>query len=129
MNNFIIVTRHKTLVEWLNKNGIYGEVIEQAKPEDIKGKELVNPAHPGLEGKILINEKDVNGKYLVQDYINAALKKGSAWVDYYWYKPGEVNPKHKYSFVRKVNYKRQTFIIGAGFYTDDAVGDKNVVRY
>ena len=95
--------------------------------EDTKGKELVNPAHPGLEGKILINEKDVNGKYLVQDYINAALKRGSTWVDYYWYKPGEVNPKHKYSFVRKVNYKRQTFIIGAGFYTDDAVGDKNVV--
>jgi signal transduction histidine kinase len=80
------------------------------------GVELVNPAQPSLEGNSLIDVKDLQGKRLVYDYIGAAMKKGSAWVDYYWYKPGENTPAHKYSFVRKVHHGKEVYIVGAGYY-------------
>lgn len=47
------------------------------------GTELVNGAQRSLEGKNIIDLKDLNGKALARDYIAAAMKDGSAWVDYY----------------------------------------------
>jgi signal transduction histidine kinase len=83
------------------------------------GTELVNPAQPSLEGKNLSDVKDVKGKLLVRDYINAATKQGSGWVDYYWYRPGNNTPAHKYSYVRKVQHGAETYIVGAGFYSSE----------
>ena len=45
------------------------------------GTELVNPAQPSLEGKNLIDLRDLKGKAVVQEEIAAAMKDGSAWVD------------------------------------------------
>ena len=80
------------------------------------GTELVNAAQPSLEGKNLIDLKDLNGKPLVRDYITAAMKDGSAWVDYIWYKPGHNTPAPKRTFVRKVQSGDNIYIIGSGFY-------------
>lgn len=80
------------------------------------GTELVNPAQPSLEGKDLSEVRDVHGKLLVQDYVDAALEKGSAWVDYVWYKPGDNTPAQKRSYVRKVQFDDEVYIIGSGFY-------------
>lgn len=82
------------------------------------GTELVNPAQPSLEGKNLMDLRDVKGKALAQEYIAAALKDGSAWVDYYWYKPGENTPARKHTFVRKVESGKDTYIVGAGVYLE-----------
>ena len=43
----IIVTRHSGLVEWLNRQGITGEVKTSVTVDDIKGKHVVGalPAH------------------------------------------------------------------------------------
>lgn len=57
--------------------------------DNLEGVELVNAAQPSLEGKKLINERDLKGKLVVREYIDAAVKNGSAWVHYYWYRPGE----------------------------------------
>jgi signal transduction histidine kinase len=84
--------------------------------DNMQGVELVNAAQPGIEGKNLINEKDVNGKFLVRDIIDSATKKGSAWVDYFWYKPGQNEPAHKLAYVRKVQHGIVTYIVGAGLY-------------
>ncbi len=37
-NRTVIVTRHPGLVEWLRGEGIEGDVIAQATPEDVTGK-------------------------------------------------------------------------------------------
>ncbi|HWI57716.1 MAG TPA: cache domain-containing protein, partial [Bacillota bacterium] len=84
--------------------------------DSLEGTELVNPAQPSLEGKNLITQKDLNGKLLVREYIDAALAKGSAWVDYEWYKPGNNTPAHKHAYVRKVQSGNNTYIVGSGFY-------------
>lgn len=61
--------------------------------------------------------KDKNGQVFVRDYIAAAEKEGSAWVNYYWYKPGQNEPALKRTYVRKVQSEGTTYIIGSGFYS------------
>jgi signal transduction histidine kinase len=82
------------------------------------GMELVNAAQPSMEGKNIIDLKDVKGKALVQDYIAAAMKDGSAWVEYYWYKPGDNTPVRKQAYVRKVQSGEDTYLIGSGLYME-----------
>ena len=47
----IIVTRHAGAVEWLRQQGITGEVIAHATPEDVRGREVygVLPLHLAAE--------------------------------------------------------------------------------
>lgn len=94
------------------------------------GTEWVNPAQPSLEGKNIMNLKDVNGKQVIRECVDNAMKNGSGWVDYSWYKPGENVPASKHTYVRKAQYGGQTYIVGSGFYpendTNKAGGAKNV---
>lgn len=82
------------------------------------GTELVNGGFPGIEGKNIMGFKDVNGKYLVRDYINLALKNGEGWVKYFWPKPGSDKPLEKRTYVKKVTYGGETFIVGCGAYLE-----------
>jgi signal transduction histidine kinase len=84
--------------------------------EDANGTELVNPAQPSLEGKNLMAFTDLHGKAVVRDEIAAAMKAGSAWVDSYWYKPGDNTPALKKTYVRKVVFHGQVYIVGSGIY-------------
>lgn len=47
------------------------------------GTESVNPAFPSLEGRNLIDLKELKGRAVVREQIAAAMKKGSAWLDLY----------------------------------------------
>ncbi|HEU5052911.1 MAG TPA: cache domain-containing protein [Hanamia sp.] len=84
--------------------------------DNMEGVELVNPAQPSLEGKNLMNEKDLNGKFIEREIIGGVTKKDSGWIDYYWYKPGKNEPALKQTFVKKVQHGNETYIVGAGFY-------------
>jgi signal transduction histidine kinase len=85
-----------------------------------EGTELVNPAQPSLEGKNLFELKDLKGKSFVRDEIAAAIKEGKAWLECYWYKPGDNRPVPKQTFVRRVSHDGETFIVGSGFYSDES---------
>lgn len=86
--------------------------------DDEDGTELVNPAQPALEGKNLMDLKDLKGKAVVRDEIEAALKHGSAWLECYWYRPGSNAPALKLTYVRKVRSGTHTYIVGSGIYKD-----------
>lgn len=83
------------------------------------GTELVNPGLPSLEGKNLIDMKDLQGKTVIRDEIAAAMTEGSAWLEFYWYLPGDNTPALKQTFVRKAQHKGETYIVGSGFYGGD----------
>lgn len=83
------------------------------------GYELVNPAQPSTEGKYVMDVKDAHGKPLIRYYIDAALRNGSAWVDYFWYRPGDNTPIQKFSFVKKVQFGGETFVLGSGYYVSE----------
>jgi hypothetical protein len=82
------------------------------------GTELVNPAHPSLEGRNIVGLRDVRGKALAREYIAAAMKDGSAWVEYDWYRPGHNTPARKQTYVRKVESGGETYIVGSGLYVE-----------
>jgi signal transduction histidine kinase len=83
------------------------------------GTELVNPAQPSLEGKNIIDLRDVKGKAVVREEIAAAMKDGSAWVDIFWYKPGSNATARKQTYVRKVQSGQDTYIVGSGLYAEE----------
>ncbi len=85
---------------------------------DENGMELVNPAFPKLEGRNLYDIRDVNGKYLVHEFVDLAKDKGKGWVDYMWPKPGGIEPSHKSTYLRKAVIDGKTVIVGAGLYQD-----------
>lgn len=83
------------------------------------GTELVNPALPSLEGQNIIDVRDMNGKTVIQDEIALAMKKGSGWVDLYWYRPGSNTPARKNTFVKKVRSGQDIYIVGSGVYLEE----------
>ena len=84
----------------------------------VDGIELVNAAMPTLEGRSLLDLKDLRGNTTVRDEIAIALKQGSAWLEGYWYRPGDNLPARKLTYVRKVQSGPDTFIVGSGIYTE-----------
>ncbi|MDP2057613.1 MAG: cache domain-containing protein, partial [Thiobacillus sp.] len=108
-----VVSRAATLVAEQGKDA-FGQLRDRAGPfvfmdtyvfvTSPDGTELVNPVFPSLEGKNLIDLKDLKGKPAIRDEIAAAMKEGSAWLDLYWYKPGQNTPACKQTFVRKAQF-------------------------
>lgn len=83
---------------------------------DLKGKMLMHPAIPQMEGMDLLNVKDAQGKRLFVDFIKIAKDKGAGWVDYWWPKPGAVEPSRKLSYVKLCKVKGVDLIVGCGVY-------------
>ena len=96
--------------------------------DDVNGVELVNPAQPSLEGKSLYDLTDMNGKFVAREYVDAAMKNGTAWVDYVWYRPGDNTPAQKLTYVRRVEHRGETYIVGAGLYLDEGLKMTGEVR-
>jgi signal transduction histidine kinase len=86
------------------------------------GVNLVNPGQPSLEGTNLREVQDVRGTYAAAEFIDRAMKDGSAWTEYYWYRPGYNTPARKETYVRRVQYGAETYVVGAGFYTTEDDG-------
>jgi signal transduction histidine kinase len=86
--------------------------------DGVDGTELVNPAQPTLEGRNLIDLTDLRGTPVVKNEIASALKDGSAWHEYYWFKPGDNTPARKQTFVKRVWAGEKVYIVGSGIYTE-----------
>ena len=79
---------------------------------DPTGVWLVYPVKPEGEGKSVINVKDADGKFLVQDIIKTATAKGEGWVEYRWLNPvsGKIEPK--ITFVKMVAERNVIVYVG-----------------
>jgi pimeloyl-ACP methyl ester carboxylesterase len=87
------------------------------------GVELVNPAFPAIEGRNLWDAKDMEGKYLVRDYVTGALEQGSVWTSYLWPRPGmPERPVRKTTYAKKVVVDGEPLIVGAGSYMPKEFG-------
>lgn len=80
------------------------------------GTELVNPAQPSLEGRSLLELRDLDGRNLVKDEIDATERHASAWLDCTWYKPGDNTPARKRTYVRRVRVGSEMLLVGSGIY-------------
>jgi len=87
---------------------------------DLDGKVLLNPAFPKREGTnpAAAGERDAKGKALHREILETAKTKGEGWVDYWFPKPGQVDPSQKWTYVKAVKIDGVPGLIGAGFYPD-----------
>ncbi len=110
-----------SFAELRDKKGPYYYMDTYVFVDSPDGVELVNPAQPSLEGKNISNLKDAKGKMVAKDYIDAAMKNNTQWVEYHWYRPGSNTPTLKRTFVRKVEHDKDTYIIGSGLYVEEGM--------
>jgi cytochrome c len=76
------------------------------------GLNVAHGARPALIGKNLMNIKDADGKYLIQEIVRITSEKGSGWVDYKWPDPLTNNIENKSSYVEKMG----DYVVGVGVY-------------
>ncbi len=85
---------------------------------DMKANVLLNPAFPQREGTNVTGQKDAKGKLLHQAIIDTAKTEGSGWVDYWFPKPGQAAPSHKWTYVKRVTIDGVPGLIASGFFPD-----------
>ncbi len=79
---------------------------------DANGTWLIYPPNPKNEGKSVLNVKDAQGKFLVQDIIAMAMTKGEGWVEYHWLNPATNAIQPKLTFVKHVPAKGVIVYVG-----------------
>jgi hypothetical protein len=82
----------------------------------LSGVEYVNPAFPNLEGRNLLEYKDAAGNFLVKEMIEKTENAASAWVEYFWPRPGSGEAVKKLAYVQRISVDDEMMIIGAGLY-------------
>lgn len=83
---------------------------------DSKGNNIAHAANANVHGKNLINLKDPNGVYIIQDLIRAG-QTGGDFFEYIYAKPGSPTPQPKLSYAGPIS--GTDWYIGTGVYIDD----------
>jgi len=83
---------------------------------DMAGVMRMHPIKYKMDGQLLTDMKDTNGKRFFAEMNRIAKEKGSGWVDYMWPKPSEKSPSQKVSYVKLCNFQGEDFVIGCGVY-------------
>ncbi len=83
---------------------------------NLDGIMVMHPIKPALDGKGLMDMRDVNGVYLFVAMNEIAEEKGAGWVPYAWPKPGEKESSPKVSYVILVEVDDEEYVIGSGMY-------------
>jgi len=86
---------------------------------DTNGVNVAHPLRPRLEGQNLIDLKDINGKPIIRMMLDRVSSPGkrSGWVHYMWFRPNEIFPGWKSSFVRLARSPSgQEYLVGGGLF-------------
>lgn len=79
---------------------------------DLNGVNVAHGARQALIGKSLIDLKDQDGVYLIQEMVKIANAPGSGWVNYKWPNPLTNKIEDKISYVEKMG----NYFVGVGAY-------------
>lgn len=83
---------------------------------NLDGIMVMHPVKPALDGKGLLDMRDVNGVYLFVAMNELVEEKGEGWVPYAWPKPGEEQSSPKVSYVVLVKHGDKNYVAGSGMY-------------
>lgn len=78
----------------------FGEVYVNVV--DFSGVWKVYPPRPTGVGQSVINVKDPDGRFIVQDVLAVAKEKGEGWVEYRWLNPASNKIEPKVTYVKRV---------------------------
>lgn len=83
---------------------------------NLDGIMVMHPIKPALDGKGILDIRDVNGVYLFVAMNEIVEDNGEGWVPYAWPKPGQSESSPKISYVVLVKYGDKDYVAGAGMY-------------
>ncbi len=83
---------------------------------NLDGLMVMHPIKPALDGKGLLEMRDVNNVYLFVAMNELVEDHGEGWVPYSWPKPGQKDSSPKVSYVVLVERGDDTYVAGAGMY-------------
>ncbi len=84
---------------------------------DTQGYFYTHPDRPEMVGKIHKKSKNSEGRFIFNEMIDKAEKKGSGFIEYMWPKPGGKNPVKKLTYFKI--FKEWKWIIATGLYIND----------
>jgi methyl-accepting chemotaxis protein len=93
---------------------------------DSNAKIVMHGVNAALEGKEMINEKDVQGKFFFQEMAKTGKEKGEGFVDYWWPKTANAKPSPKITYVKM--FKPWNLIVGTGIYVDEVEAETSKLR-
>ncbi|OUR74744.1 hypothetical protein A9Q76_00310, partial [Arcobacter sp. 31_11_sub10_T18] len=70
--------------------------------------------------------QDPKGKYLFKEVVTLAKSKKEGLIEYDWTKPGEIQAKHKFSYIKL--FEPWGWVIGTGAYVDDIESKIELMR-
>ena len=83
---------------------------------NLDGNMVMHPIKPSLDGKGLLDMRDVNGVYLFAAMNELVEDSKEGWVPYAWPKPGEAKSSPKVSYVVLVKHGDKEYVAGSGMY-------------
>lgn len=83
---------------------------------NLDGVMVMHPIKSALDGKGLLDMRDVNGRYLFVAMNELCEDEGEGWVPYAWPKPGEEKSSPKVSYVVLVKHGEKNYVAGSGMY-------------
>ena len=83
---------------------------------NLDGEMVMHPIKPALDGRGLLDMRDVNGVYLFVAMNELVEDNGEGWVPYAWPKPGEEKSSPKVSYVVLVKNGDKNYVAGSGMY-------------
>jgi len=87
----------------------------------------VYPPESGREGEALEELTDSEGNALGAQFLKIAREgNGEGWLEYTYPKAGNSGPSKKYTFIKRVSGKEQTYFVGSGFYPEEWIFSKNL---
>ena len=81
-----------------------------------KGTMAAHPFAPQLVGKNVAGLQDVKGNFLTAQICAEGKKAGGGWTEYWFPKPGEKTPSHKFSYALQA--PGTSLVATAGMYSD-----------
>ena len=78
----------------------------------VEGVCVAHGAREALIGKLLIDLKDQDGKFLIREMVAMSKGPGSGWIDYKWPNPLTNKIEDKSSYVEKMG----DYFVGVGVY-------------
>lgn len=83
---------------------------------NLDGNMVMHPVNSSLDGKPLLDMRDVNGVYLFVAMNETVEAHGKGWIPYAWPKPGQKESSPKISYCILVKHGDKDYVAGAGMY-------------
>src|SRR5215470_1211405 len=84
---------------------------------------VANGVTPAVTGKILIDLKDQDGRFIIQEFIKiATAQPGHGWIDYRWLNPVTKTIEDKSGYIARLG----NYFVGVGVYRNEQPNENTI---